>query len=94
MLQLGPSLEANPIRFGVGDPLDANPIRFEKEKGTPLKRIPFAVERWGGDPLGGIPSTWRRGPPGQGGSLYEANSIRIGEGDHEANPSLRRGGSR
>ena len=84
----------NPIRFGEGDPLDANPIRFEKEKGTPLKRIPFAVER-GGNPLGGIPTTWRRGPPGQGGDLYEANSIRIGEGDlHEANPSLRRGGSR
>ena len=82
MLQLGPASEANPIRFGEGDPLDANPIRFEKEKGTPLKRIPFAVERGGGGtPWGGIPSTWRRGPPGQGGGLYEANSIRIGEGD-------------
>ena len=61
-----------------GDPLEANPIRC----------------REGGNPLGRIPSTWRRGPPGQGGGLYEANSIRIGEGDpHEANPSLRRGGS-
>ena len=66
------------------DPLEANPIRCrERERER---------ERGGG---GGIPSTWRRGPPGQGGDLYEANSIRIGEGDlHEANPSLRRGGSR
>ena len=73
-----------------------NFIHLEKEKGTPLKRIPFAVEMGGGggNPLGRIPSTWRRGPPGQGGGLYEANSIRIGEGNpHEANPSLRRGGS-
>ena len=52
MLQLGLSLEANPIRFGEGDPLDVNPIRFEKEKGTPLKQIPFAVERGGGTPWG------------------------------------------
>ena len=27
LLQLGPASEANPIRFGEGDPLEANPIR-------------------------------------------------------------------
>ena len=91
----GYSPEANPIRRGEGESLEVNFIHLEKEKGTPLKRIPFAVERGGGgNPLGRIPSTWRRGPLGQGVALYEANSIRIGEGDpHEANPLLRRGGS-
>ena len=63
--------EANPIRLGEGDPHEANPFVEERgkplsesihlEKGTPLKQIPFAVER-GGNPLGRIPSTWRRGP--------------------------------
>ena len=92
------ALEETPrkrIPFAVerGESLEVNFIHLEKKKGTPLKQIPFAVER-GGNPLGRIPSTWRRGPPGQGGGLYEANSIRIGEEDpHEANPSLRRGGS-
>ena len=28
LLQRGPTVEANPIRFGEGDPLDANPIRL------------------------------------------------------------------
>ena len=45
-----------------------------------------------GSPLMWMSFTWsnlRRGPPGQGGLLYEANTIRIGEGDpHGAEPNL------
>ena len=71
-----------------------NFIHLEKKEGDPLEANPIRCREGGGNPLGRIPSTWRRGPPGQGGGLYEANSIRIGEGNpHEANPSLRRGGS-
>ena len=63
----GDSPEANPIHCGEGESLEVNFIHLEKEKGTPLEANPIRC-REGGNPLGRIPSTWRRGPPGQGGA--------------------------
>ena len=50
-----------------GDCPEAKPIRCGE--GSPLRWMSFT---W---------STLRRGPPGQGGFLYEVNPIRIGDGD-------------
>ena len=76
------ALEETPLKripFAVerGSLLRWISFTWRKRRGPPEANPIRCIE--GGEPLGRIPSTWRRGPPGQGGGLYEANSIRIGE---------------